>query len=280
MVVASAATSILSLYVIPAFASSHTEAPAGPLGSPSGHALPDVPVDHVEGDCAESLKVSAAPDASTGKSCNTSTTSHATHDAEKHGAGQPHGTGSKRTAQTGAAGYGDDDTADSVPVRTDGSGTAGTAPAPGHGGGLDGGLPGHGDGTGLDGGLLGHGDGTGLGDGLLGHGDDNGLDGALPGRGDDNGVHVHGTELGYGDTPSTPPTTPPVSPPPTKTPPAKTPPTRPATPPSTPASPPAQSPSLPNTGAGDLTFMASGVAALLTTGGVLLYRRGRTATRR
>ncbi|MET8562495.1 LPXTG cell wall anchor domain-containing protein [Streptomyces flaveolus] len=288
MVVASAATSILSLYVIPAFASSYTEAvPAGPVGGPSGHALPDVPVDHAEGSCAESLRSSAEPAASTGKSCDTSPNSRTVRGAE-HGESRPRGARGNRTAHAGAAGYGDDDTADGVPVRADGSGTAASAPAPSRGGGLEGGLPGHGDGNGLDGGFLGHGDDSGLDGGFLGHGDGNGLDGGFLGHGDDSassGVHVHGTDVGYGDTPpTTPPTTPPVSPPtktpPTKTPPAKTPPaTQPATPPSTPASPPAQPPSLPNTGAGDLTFMATGVAALLTTGGVVLYRRGRTATR-
>ena len=258
MVVASAATSILSLYAIPAFASSHTEAaPVGPLGGAYGHALPDVPVADAEANCAESLQLSVAPDVSTEKSCNTSTNAPAAHGAD-HSDSRRQGVGSNRTGHSGAAGYGDDGTADDVPVAADDSSTAGSVPVPGRVGGPDGGLPGQGHGGGLDGGLLGQ-----------GHGHGNAA----------SGVNVHGGDEGYGDTPSTtPPTTPPASPPagtpPTKTPPATVPPTTPS------ASTPAQPPSLPNTGAGDLTFMASGAAALLMTGGVILYRRGRTGARR
>ncbi|MFF9812065.1 LPXTG cell wall anchor domain-containing protein [Streptomyces sp. NPDC014006] len=284
MVVASAATSILSLYAIPAFASSHTEAaPVGPLGGAYGHALPDVPVADAEANCAESLQLSVAPDLSTDKSCNTGTSAPAAHGAD-HSDSRRQGVGSSRNGHSGAAGYGDGDTADDVPVAADGSSTAGSVPVPSRSGGPDGGLLGHGHGGGLDGGLLGQGHGGGLDGGLLGQGHGGGLDGGLLGQGHGHanaasGVNVHGGDEGYGDTPSTPPaTTPPASPPvgtpPTKTPPATVPPTTP------PASTPAQPPSLPNTGAGDLTFMASGAAALLMTGGVILYRRGRTGARR
>ncbi|MFG3548133.1 LPXTG cell wall anchor domain-containing protein [Streptomyces sp. NPDC047725] len=80
---------------------------------------------------------------------------------------------------------------------------------------------------------------------------------------------------GYGDTPTTPvtpPTTTPEKPSePPATPPASNPPTRTTV---------EQPPSLAQTGAGEELITASGVAALLMTSGVLLYRRGRAASPR
>ncbi|GAA4997779.1 chaplin [Streptomyces siamensis] len=111
-----------------------------------------------------------------------------------------------------------------------------------------------------------------------------------------------GNECGYGDTPpSTPPptTTPPTTPPPTTPPPSTPPPT--TTPPSTPppttpppaSTPPASTPpppveeqtppppggTLPHTGS-EGTLAASAASAALLAGGILLYRRGRAASRR
>ncbi|WP_217241734.1 LPXTG cell wall anchor domain-containing protein, partial [Streptomyces sp. AC555_RSS877] len=73
------------------------------------------------------------------------------------------------------------------------------------------------------------------------------------------------------------PTTPPATKPPTSAPP-----TAPHPEPSTkpPASPPTEPPSLPDTGAGEQALVVSAVAALLLTGGAILYRRGRAASRR
>ena len=112
---------------------------------------------------------------------------------------------------------------------------------------------------------------AGYGDDETGYGDDSGY-------GDDGG--------GYGDTPTTPPTTqPPTTQPPTTPPPVNSePPTStPTTPPtsSTPdEEPPGEPPSLAETGSEQQVLVASGLAAILTASGVVLYRRGRAISRR
>ncbi|WP_407071061.1 LPXTG cell wall anchor domain-containing protein [Streptomyces cellulosae] len=252
---AGAATSILSLYVIPAFASAQTDGPLeGTLGALSGASAPDLPVSDPANACPASVGVSADP--SVGKPCNSVADSRAAHGAAH--ASAPKGRDS-------SAGYGDDDS--------------------GSGGGVGQIDDRQGAGDSL-GGVLGPGDpGNPLG-GVLGHGDGDGGDWDYdePGQGGDWDYDPgQGDESGYGDdgdppptTPptTTPPTTPPVSPPATK-PPAKTPPRH--TPPTTP---PAQPPTLPQTGGGAGTVAGTGVAALLITGGVALYRRGRTTSGR
>jgi LPXTG-motif cell wall-anchored protein len=101
------------------------------------------------------------------------------------------------------------------------------------------------------------------------------------GYGDDEGGYGE-DEGGYGDTPvtkppketkppKTPPTTPPVKTTPPTTPPASVPPH---------TEPPAEPPSLPETGGDEQVLAASGVAVLLLTSGAVLYRRGRAASRR
>ncbi len=115
-----------------------------------------------------------------------------------------------------------------------------------------------------------------------GYGDDEQGDG---GYGEDDGGY------GYGDIPptkppQTPPATPPHTPPPT-TPPHTPPPgghesTPPATPPGgrqTPPGGPGQPPSLPETGA-EAMYGAAAASAVMIAGGVVLYRRGRTASHR
>lgn len=102
--------------------------------------------------------------------------------------------------------------------------------------------------------------------------------------GDDGGYGDDDGGYGYGDTPPTkPPQTPPATPP--HTPPATTPPHTPppggheSTPPATPPGGPGQPPSLAETGA-DALYGAAAASAVLITGGVVLYRRGRAAHHR
>ncbi|MEU0219961.1 LPXTG cell wall anchor domain-containing protein [Streptomyces sp. NPDC006265] len=117
-----------------------------------------------------------------------------------------------------------------------------------------------------------------------GYGDDSGYGDDETGYGDDSGYGDD--ETGYGDTPTTPPTTqPPTTQPPTTPPPVNSePPTStPTTPPtsSTPdEEPPAEPPSLAETGSEQQVLVASGLAAILTASGVVLYRKGRAISRR
>ena len=130
----------------------------------------------------------------------------------------------------------------------------------------------------------GYGDDGGYGDDETGYGDDGGYGDDETGYGDDSGYGDDGG--GYGDTPTTPPTTqPPTTQPPTTPPPVNSePPTStPTTPPtsSTPdEEPPGEPPSLAETGSEQQVLVASGLAAILTASGVVLYRRGRAISRR
>ena len=125
---------------------------------------------------------------------------------------------------------------------------------------------------------------AGYGDDETGYGDDGGYGDDETGYGDDSGYGDDGG--GYGDTPTTPPTTqPPTTQPPTTPPPVNSePPTStPTTPPtsSTPdEEPPGEPPSLAETGSEQQVLVASGLAAILTASGVVLYRRGRAISRR
>ncbi|WP_307030450.1 LPXTG cell wall anchor domain-containing protein [Streptomyces canus] len=210
---AAAATSILSLCGIPAFADAQSE---GTLGGSLG-------------------ALSGAPDA---QHDDSAPREHADHSSVR----------GQANAHADIEGYGDSGDSDSGKE-----------------------IVGKGDGGGSVKGVVGTGDGNGN------HAVENGDDDA--GYGDD--------DAGYGDDSDTPPTGPPTAPasppvttPPTRTPPSHAPPSH--TPPSVkpPAGPPAQPPTLPETGAGAETIVGSGVAALLITGGVALYRRGRTTSRR
>jgi LPXTG-motif cell wall-anchored protein len=129
--------------------------------------------------------------------------------------------------------------------------------------------------------------GSGYGDddsGASGYGDDDGGAsdsgyGDDDGYGDDSGYgHDSDPPGSYGDTPAAqPPSTPPASPPAT-TPPVTSPPpaTTPPTSVTTPSAPPStQPPTLPETGGDGHAVVVSGLAALLLTGGTILYRRGR-----
>ena len=130
----------------------------------------------------------------------------------------------------------------------------------------------------------GYGDDGDYGDDETGYGDDGGYGDDETGYGDDSGYGDDGG--GYGDTPTTPPTTqPPTTQPPTTPPPVNSePPTStPTTPPtsSTPdEEPPGEPPSLAETGSEQQVLVASGLAAILTASGVVLYRRGRAISRR
>ncbi|MEW2609125.1 hypothetical protein AB0937_02730 [Streptomyces sp. NPDC047880] len=98
-----------------------------------------------------------------------------------------------------------------------------------------------------------------------GYGDDGATGGGYGDDGDTGGGYGDDGDTGggYGETPAPTPSTPPVTPPD-------------ATPPVTPpAANPHQPPSMAETGAGRGTLATSGIAAALVTGGVLLYRRGR-----
>ncbi|MET8246313.1 hypothetical protein ABZV31_18955 [Streptomyces sp. NPDC005202] len=227
MIVAGAATSILSLYVIPAFADSPSEGTLGVLlGALSGPSVSPAPVDGPANACPHATGVSAAPGPSYGDSCTSGPDSHGSQGAAQdadHGDGREHG---------------------------------GHGPDSGH-------------------------------DGVVGYDGDSGHDGVV-GYDDDGGYGDNpDTPGGDGDTPPTSPPTTPLASPPTTPPPTATPltPEPPATPPTTPsakppaAGPPAQPPSLAHTGDGELAIVGSGVAALLMTSGVILYRRGRAASR-
>ncbi|WP_338900460.1 LPXTG cell wall anchor domain-containing protein [Streptomyces sp. TG1A-60] len=263
MVVTAAATSVLSLYVVPAFAdSSHEETSGDSLGalSDTPAALPADSVLHALGNGPASAgpdtsDVSTAPDLSPLNSR----------------VGGPKTSGSQGAARDSASADGREQ-----------------------------GVHGHDSGYGDDGGHgrdSGYGDGGGYG-GDGGHGRDSGY-GDAAGYGDDYGYGGYGDTpptkpptTPPASPPSTtppvshPPTTPPVSHPPT-TPPVKSPPT--SAPPTVPGgipprkpptSPPTQPPSLPETGGNEQVLAASGIAALLLTSGAVLYRRGRAASGR
>ncbi|MET7688843.1 LPXTG cell wall anchor domain-containing protein [Streptomyces sp. NPDC005483] len=228
MVVAAAATGILSLCGIPAFANAHSE---GTLGGPLG-ALSGVSDAHHD---------------------DSASREHADHSS----------VGGQANARADIDGYGD--------TGENGDGDGGRE------------IVGKGDGSASGSGkdVVGKGDGSASGSGkdVVGKGDGDGSGNHAVGNGDD--------DAGYGDDSDTPPTAPPTAPasppvttPPTRTPPSHIPPSH--TPPAVkpPAAPPEQPPTLPETGAGPEITVGSGVAALLITGGVVLYRRGRATSRR
>ena len=239
---AAAATSILPLYGGAAFADSRSDVPPNACGSPSA----------------------------TGASLNPSLEKHCDAGPNPHAAarnfdnsenftrlGRSHAGGS---AGADEAGYGDDET---------GYGDDET---------------GYGDDGDYGDDETGYGDDGGYGDDETGYGDDGGYGDDETGYGDDSGYGDDGG--GYGDTPTTPPTTqPPTTQPPTTPPPVNSePPTStPTTPPtsSTPdEEPPGEPPSLAETGSEQQVLVASGLAAILTASGVVLYRRGRAISRR
>ncbi|WP_145968994.1 hypothetical protein [Streptomyces hyaluromycini] len=268
MIVAGCATTLLSLWGIPALADSRTDAAtAETLGTLSGHSAADVPVDAPAK--TDDVPAYGAQGADRG----------ADRGAEGGDAGRTsdHGrTGGQRDVD----GYGDDSGSGRVVGQGDSGGSGGIAGQGDSGG--SGGIAGHGD-SGGSGGIAGRGD-SGGSDWITGLGDVSGSDwitghGVDSGRGDD----VTGD---YGDD-ETPPTTPPAplpsSPPRVATPPkpaphVHTPSSGPSTAP--PAARPEQPPSLAETGVGSETTAASGVAAFLMASGVIFYRRGRAASRR
>jgi LPXTG-motif cell wall-anchored protein len=271
MVVAAAATSILSLYGTPAFADARSDKTPG--GSPgAAAALPgDSALRTPEGGPASAgpkhREMSTAPDLSPVKSrisgpdlsgTRAAAREFAPADGRQHGDHWRHG---EAAGYGGDGGYGDGDSGVGV-------GGVGDHLRLGEAAG-NGGVGGHGDG----GGYIGVGD-------HWRHGEAAGYGG----YGDDDGGY--GSDGGYGDdTPSTkPPTTPPTSPPvttPPVTPPHGSSPPPPSVPPrKPPVSPPARPPALPETGAGEQVLAASGMAALLLTSGAILYRRGRAGSGR
>ncbi|MFF8228873.1 LPXTG cell wall anchor domain-containing protein [Streptomyces caelestis] len=249
MVVAAAATSILPMYGIQAFAASHSEVSAA---------------------CGESVGVQTAVDASSEASCTSGTASrsgddrehdgygHGSDDVDKAGYGDAGGSGAAPAAQPSAASSAK--TASSTSLATTGEESGYGDDDADH----DRDDAGHGRDD------ADHRDESGYGDG----GGDGGYGHDESGYGEEEG--------GYGDTPTTKPpaeTKPPASPP--TTPPAETKP--PITPPA--SSPPhtepsTEPPSLAETGSDQQVLAASGVAALLLTSGAVLYRRGRAASRR
>ncbi|WP_432172233.1 chaplin [Streptomyces sp. Tue6028] len=278
MVVAAAATSIVSLYGNPAFADAGAEGVAADSpGIASGNNV-QVPLNVPVNACGNTVDVIALLNPAFGNSC-----------ANGSGSGGTSGT-TETSGTSGVPGVSQHDD-DSVHGPDDiGRVTPGTYS----------GSSAHGETTGSPGVLSG---------GLF----QVPLD--VPVNACGNTVDVvsalnpaFGNECGYGDTPPTTPpkttppkttpptTTPPPTPPPTTTPPRTvTPPsTPPATPPPTytPPTPPASTPppveeqtppppggSLPNTGS-EGTLAASAASAALLAGGILLYRRGRAASRR
>ncbi|MEU1201071.1 chaplin [Streptomyces sp. NPDC005813] len=284
MVVAAAATSIVSLYGNPAFADAGAEGVAADSpGIASGNNV-QVPLNVPVNACGNTVDVVALLNPAFGNSCANGSGSRGASSSTET-SGSPHVPGvSHRPVHHDDSGYGYDDSG----YGYDDSGSAATP-------GTYGGSSAHGEATGSPGVLSG---------GLLQVPVD------VPVNACGNTVDVvsglnpaFGNECGYGDTPpttpppTTPPTTPPVTTPPPTTPPVTTPPptTPPATTPptSTPPTPPASTPpppveeqtppppggSLPHTGS-EGTLAASAASAALLAGGILLYRRGRAASRR
>ncbi|MFE9765476.1 chaplin [Streptomyces sp. NPDC005808] len=288
MVVAAAATSILSLYGTPAFADSNANGSAQDSpGVGSGNNL-QLPVNVPVNACGNTVDVIGALNPVFGNSCANG------RDSGSHGA---HGAPHSSSGSDGSSGYGS------------GSGHSGGGHPGGHG-------SGHGGHSGDSGGDSGGGSGSSA------YGETHGSPGILSGNNAQVPVDVpvnacgntadvvgvgnptFGNDCGngpagYGDTPPTtpPPTTPPPTTPP-KTPPTKPPTTPPTTPPPTPPTsttppstppptvpgaprntPPGTPPALPHTGSEGLLATSAASAALLA-GGTVLYRRGRAASRR
>ncbi|MCX4908590.1 LPXTG cell wall anchor domain-containing protein [Streptomyces sp. NBC_00878] len=246
MVVAAAATSILSLYGTPAFADIRSEETSGGVSG----ALSDTPA-ALPGDSAlhnpENAPASASPKTSDVNTAPDPSPVNARISGSNHSGWQ----GAVRdSAQADGREHGD------------------------HGR--------HGDAARYGGYGSGYGDGGGYGDDDDGGGyGDESAYGDAGGYGDDESGYGDG-----GKPPTKPPITPSASPPPTtppvKSPAASAPPTTAlSTPPRTPpASPPTQPPSLAETGTNEQVLAASGIAALLLTSGAILYRRGRAGSGR
>jgi len=280
MVVAAAATSILSLYGTPVFADSDANAAAKDspgVGSGNNLQLPlNVPLNA----CGNTVNVIGALNPAFGNSCANGSGSG------NHGSpGAPHGS----SGSGDSAGYGSDDQ----------SGGHNGAPGGGSDDVLSGGsgdVPsgGSGSGAGGDSGASAHAETYGSPGVLSGNNVQAPVD--VPVNACGNSANVVGAgnpafgndcengPEGYGDTPpTTPPTTPPAKPPTTpRVPPTKPPTSPPKTPPTTPSTPPTRPGhprSLPHTGSEGL-LAASAASAAMLIGGTVLYRRGRAASRR
>jgi LPXTG-motif cell wall-anchored protein len=252
MVVAAAATGILPMYGIQAYAVSHSEVSASACGESSG--------------------VQAAVDPSYGDSCTSGPASGSGDDRKHDGYDRDSGDVDK-------AGYGDAGKDEGAGGDSKTPGDQGDASSTQHSAAppvqttplTSSATTGEESGYGDDDADHGH-DESGYGEGDSD--DDNGYGHDESGYGEEEG--------GYGDTPTEKPPTetkPPTSPsttPPKETEPPTTPPA--SSPPHT--EPPTEPPSLPETGSDQQVLAASGVAALLLTSGAVLYRRGRAASRR
>ncbi|MFD5077984.1 chaplin [Streptomyces sp. NPDC058371] len=293
MVVAAAATGILSMYGTPAFADS--QANGGAADSPgvgSGNNV-QVPVGVPVNACGNSVAVVGALNPSFGNSCANGSSSHGSHGS--HGAphhSSHHGSGHHGGSGYGGSGYGD-------------SGYGGYGGSSGHSGssthGGTHGSPGVGTGNdaqapvdvpvNLCGDTV---DVVGVGNPAFGNECGSGHPGHQ-GYGEETPPHhqpPHGPphhhphtpphHPPHGTTPHSPPGTPPRTvpgtPPITRTvtPPSVPPTTRAMTPPGMPTE---AGPSLAHTGGDDVLAAAAASAGLLISGTVL-YRRGRAATRR
>ncbi|MEU9240811.1 hypothetical protein [Streptomyces sp. NPDC048385] len=258
MIVAGCATTLLSLWGIPALADSRTDASTAEAPDTlPGHSAADAPA-------AAPAKADVAP-AYGAQGADRSAEHGAAGKTSEHGAVGKASDPGRTGGQRGVDGYGDDSGAGRGAAQGDTSVSGQTA--------------GHGDTDGV-----GHVVGQGVenvSEIIAGHGDAGGSDSiAGHGAGSGQGDVVTG---GYGDDetpPMTPPTPQPTSPPRVVTPPkpahdVHTPAPRPSTPP---AARPERPSSLAQTGVGSETMAASGVAAFLMASGVVFYRRGRAGS--
>lgn len=263
MVVAAAATSIMSLYGTPALADSHANGAATDSpGLLSGNNL-QVPVDVPVNICGNTVDVIAALNPAFGGSCANGSGSH----GKPHSSSEP--SSSSETGNPGSGsdgGYGEDSSGGDGVVSGDSSAPRASSSA----------TPAYGETHGSPGLLSGNNAQVPVDVPVNACGNSVDVIGVLSpvfGNECDNGV-------GYGDTPSTtPPKTPPTTTP--STPPTTTPETTPpSTPPTTPrVIPPGTPPMLPHTGSEGM-LAASAASAALLVGGALLYRRGRAASHR
>ncbi|MEV7974983.1 hypothetical protein [Streptomyces sp. NPDC086519] len=252
MIVAGCATTLLSLWGIPALADSRTDAST----AEAPDTLPAQSAADVQADAP--AKTAEAP---------AHRAQGAEQPAERGDAGRTSDHG-RAGGQRDVDGYGDDTAAGRGAAQGDTSASGQTA--------------GHGDADGV-GRVVGQGV-ENVSEIIAGHGDANGSD-SIAGHGVGSGRDDVVTG-GYGDdeTPSpTPPAPQPTSPPRAVTPPkpahhVHTPSPKPSTAP--PAARPEQPSSLAHTGVGSETMAASGVAAFLMASGVVFYRRGRAGSRR
>jgi hypothetical protein len=283
MVVAAAATGVLSLYGPPSFADSRADSAATDSpGVASGNNV-QVPVSLPINLCGNTVDVVAALNPAFGNSC-------------AHGSGSHESNGSKGTNESrgshrshGSNGSHGSHGAPRHSTHHEGRSAHGSVPSDGHSGGRGDDF-GHSDRSGD----------AGSGSGSSAHGEAYGSPGVGSGNlaefpvdlpvnlcgitadliGIANPVFGNDCENGpggYDDTPSSkPPTTPPAAPPHQ---PVKTPTAPPAAPEATPVVVPAGQPTLAHTGSEEVLATSAASAALLI-GGAVLYRRGRVAARR